>query len=88
MEEKRLRKLAGLSEGLGNDPLEAQNELADELKRAAREMEDIFLGPALDTRDSRFDKAGVRKVLGLFKKIDNDLKKIRKTIDTIEDLGL
>ena len=88
MEEKRLRKLAGLNEALGNDPFEARDELSIRLGRATREMEDLGLGPALDPNEPGFDKAGVRKVLGLLKKIETDLRKIRKTIGTIDDLGL
>jgi methyl coenzyme M reductase gamma subunit len=88
MEEKRLRKLAGLNEALGSDPFDARDELSGQLEKLSREMEDLELGPALDTREPGFDKPGVRKILSLLKKVERQLKEVQKNIDTINNLGL
>jgi len=75
-----------LNEGL--NPFIVRDNLEDRLGKAFREMEDLLLGPAVDTREEDFDKPGVKKVLGLLKKIDSNLRKLEKDIDTLADLGL
>ena len=88
MDEKRLRKLAGLNERIGSNPLEVRDDITERIEKLFRQMEDMVLGPAIDTFNKPFDKPGVKKALGLFKKIDSNLTKVEKEVEILDNLGL
>jgi len=75
-----------------NERLEAPSDVATDLtiriSKVTQELDELFFGPAADPSNEEFDKVGVKKVLALFKKIDNDLKKIEKNVEAVNKMGL
>ena len=76
-----------LNERLEN-PSAVATDLTIRMSKATQELDELFFGPAADPSNEEFDKVGVKKVLTLFKKIDNDLKKVEKNVEAVNKMGL
>lgn len=69
-------------------PSDAATDLTIRMSAITQDLDELFFGPAADPDNENFDKVGVKKVLALFKKIDNDLKKIEKNLEAVNKMGL